>query len=350
MKIGLLIYGTLNQTTGGYLYDRKLVEHLREEGEEVEILSLENSGYFENIRDNFDEGLYERLLNLNADVLLQDELNHPSLFHLNEKLRGEIEYPILSIVHHLSFLGASDKLRKTYRFFEKKYLKTIDGFIFTSKTTRSDVRSLIAGADGAIALPGKDHIEPKYEKKPEKGNGRALFVGNIIPRKGITTIIRALDNVEGLSLKVVGDRKADKEYTRTVRKEIEERGLDSRVDLTGSIPDEELDGVFRESDFLVVPSLYEGYGIVYVEALGYGLPVIAPNRGGASEIIEHGREGYLTDPGDVGKLSKYMERMKDRSSLKSMSERARERYEELPTWEESTSKATEYLRSKARNN
>ena len=77
MRIGLVIYGGLDTVSGGYLYDRKLVEYLEANGDEVEIISLPWRNYAGHILDNFNRNLMRKLSAANYDVLLQDELNHP---------------------------------------------------------------------------------------------------------------------------------------------------------------------------------------------------------------------------------------------------------------------------------
>ena len=95
MKIGLIIYGRLDTLSGGYLYDRKLVEHLEAAGDEVEIVSLPWEGYGRSLLHNFWFALAEQLRLADFDLLLQDELNHPSLFWLNRRLRGRDALPLL---------------------------------------------------------------------------------------------------------------------------------------------------------------------------------------------------------------------------------------------------------------
>jgi hypothetical protein len=112
MKIGLIIYGRLQTLSGGYLYDRQLVEHLEAAGDEVEIISLPWEGYGRSLLHNVWFALAEQLRLAEFDLLLQDELNHPSLFWLNRRLRGHISYPIVSIVHHLRSSEAAPKLAK----------------------------------------------------------------------------------------------------------------------------------------------------------------------------------------------------------------------------------------------
>ena len=125
---------------------------------------------------------------------------------------------------------------------------------------------------------------------------------------------------------------------------VETHELEDRVRLSGFVSDDVLQSNLRNSHVLCVPSYFEGYGIVYAEALGYGLPVIASNAGGAKEIITNGREGFLIDPGDVEQLKGVIERIvSDRALLHSMSEKAFERFKELPTWEQSMETVHDFL-------
>src|SRR5688572_8943900 len=142
MRVGLIIYGSLDTLSGGYLYDRMMVEHLQREGDTVEIISLAWQNYARHLMDNFDGALLRRLNEGRFDVLLQDELNHPSLFWLNRQLKRH--YPIVSIVHHLR----SSEFRPAwqnafYRLPERAYLQTLDGLIFNSYTTKKTVEALI---------------------------------------------------------------------------------------------------------------------------------------------------------------------------------------------------------------
>ncbi|MFL7868236.1 MAG: glycosyltransferase family 1 protein, partial [Anaerolineales bacterium] len=83
MKFGLVIYGSLDTLSGGYLYDRKLVEYLRKQGDSVEIISLPWRNYAAHLTDNFHFRLPPDL-----DLLIQDELNHPSLLSANSRPRS----------------------------------------------------------------------------------------------------------------------------------------------------------------------------------------------------------------------------------------------------------------------
>ena len=83
MRLGLIIYGKLNTLTGGYIYDKILVEYLQECGHHVDIISYPRRNYIRCLLDNFSPDLCSKLVTSKYDILLQDELNHPSLFLSN---------------------------------------------------------------------------------------------------------------------------------------------------------------------------------------------------------------------------------------------------------------------------
>ncbi len=127
MRIGLIIYGSLDRFSGGYIYDRMLVKYLRGHKDDVEIVSLPEKSYMHHLQDNFSARLLHRLEDLNCELLLQDELNHPSLFMLNRRLREKVSYPIVSIVHHLRCCEENSPLiNPVYRLVERQYLSSLD--------------------------------------------------------------------------------------------------------------------------------------------------------------------------------------------------------------------------------
>jgi hypothetical protein len=111
MKIGLIIYGSLDTLSGGYMYDRKLVEYLRAQGDTIEIISLPWRNYASHLADNLSFKLPADL-----DILIQDELNHPSLIAANSTKHP---YPIISLVHHLR----SSELRPQWQTLFTGFLK-----------------------------------------------------------------------------------------------------------------------------------------------------------------------------------------------------------------------------------
>jgi glycosyltransferase involved in cell wall biosynthesis len=369
MRVGLLVYGSLEALSGGYLYDRKLVEHLRAAGDEVEIVSVPWRNYLRHLADNVSARLGQRLLNGRWDVLLQDELNHPSLFWLNRWLKPRVRYPLISLVHHLRCSELRPAWQNAlYRLVERAYLRSVNGFVFNSETTREVVEGVSGLAfdphprpfslkgrrvtPAIIAHPAADHVQPALTlpqieaRAATPGPLRALFVGNIIPRKGLHTLLVAVAQVRGeWQLSAVGRLEVDLNYVARIRAEVEAH---HGVSLLGRLTDAELRAQLETHHVLAVPSSYEGFGIVYLEAMAYGLPVIATTAGAAREIVTDGVDGFLVPPEDPNALAAALQALlDDRDRLRAMSLAARARYERHPTWAQSLARVREFLRGVA---
>lgn len=351
MRIGLIIYGSLDTLSGGYLYDRRLVEYLRAQGDEVEVISQHWGSYPARLARNFEPGLFNRLAGLRLDILLEDELNHPSLLLANRRLRGRAGYPILSVVHHLLSDERHSGVRLlAYRTVERAYLRTVDGFLYNSRTTKRSVEELLGRTTrGLVAYPGGDQfgqLEVGFAKPAHSHEGdiRILFVGNLIPRKGLHTLLQALARLgsAGWRLDVAGQEQVDPGYTRRVRRLAEPLG--QRVCFHGRLDAKALERLWRENDLLVVPSTYEGFGIVYLEGMAFGLPAVATTSGAAAEIITDGENGYLVPPEQPEALARVLRGLiADRARLTALSEAARRRFQTFPTWQQSASAVREFL-------
>jgi glycosyltransferase involved in cell wall biosynthesis len=341
-----MIYGSLATLSGGYLYDRKLVEFLRSQGDTVEIISLPGQSYASHLMDN----LHVRLP-ANLDLLIQDELNHPSLIVANWRKHP---YPVISLVHHLR----SSELRPAwqndfYRMVEKRYLRSVDGFIFNSKTTQGVVNSLVGDQrPSVIAYPPTDRFGPPLAEeeiieRSEADEFRILFLGNVIYRKGLHTLLNAAMRLRSKVLvDVVGSLDSDPMYVRRIRELISKDYLPSRVFLHGSLDREPLVDKLKQAHVLVVPSSYEGFGIVYLEGMAFGLPAIGTLSGAASELIDHGITGYLIEPDDSRSLTQHLISLaEDRSLLRRLSLNARERYLRQPSWTETAKNIRAFLQS-----
>ncbi len=354
MKIGLVIYGSIDTLSGGYMYDRLLVEYLRSQGDTVEIISLPWRNYAAHLTDNFSFKLPP-----NLDILIQDELNHPSLIGAN---RGKHPYPIISLVHHLRCSELRQKWQNDlYRIVEKKYLQSVDGFIFNSKTTKGVVNSLIGnGKPNVVAYPPTDRFgdaisekEIEERSKPALSNAegkkelQVLFLGNVMGRKGLHTLLEAARlSTFDLRLDIVGSLTSEPEYAKQMQEYIAQNNLSSFVFLHGSLNNRPLIDKLKNAHVLVVPSSYEGFGIVYLEGMGFGLPAIGTTAGAAGEVIRDGVDGFLIQPGDAHSLETKLQLMNERRDvLIQMSLAARTRYLAQPKWNQTANQIREFLLS-----
>ena len=351
VHIGLVVYGQLDQVSGGNLYDQILVEHLRGRGHDVAILSLPHGSYARHLAQNFSPSLKRRLQE-RYDVLLQDELTHPSLFRANRAASA----PIVGIVHHLLSSEAHAAWQTDlYRRIEERYLKTVGAFVFNSHTTRESVEELLGKkTQNVVATPGGDRLGAKltgpeiYQRALAEGPLRILFVGNLIERKGLHVLLEALAKLrdQAWHLDIVGSEEMDPAYASRMQQKVDALDLRSRLTLYGVLAGERLAERYLESQLLVVPSSYEGFGIVYLEALGFGVPVIASAAGATDEIVHHESNGFLIQPGDTLSLSRQLERiLEDRGLLGRLSLAALESFHAHPTWEQSMDLIETFLKT-----
>ena len=362
MKLGVVIYGSLDTLSGGYLYDRKLVEYLRSRGDTVEIISLPWRNYVSHLTDNFRFRLPSHVVASGAfsatkqstenkayDLLLQDELNHPSLILAN---RGRHPYPVISLVHHLRCSELRPEWQNIlYRIVEKKYLQSVDGFVFNSKTTEEVVDHLVESEKPSIvAYPptnrfGEPISEAAIIARAKTQVLRILFLGNVIYRKGLHTLLRAVHaHPWPFRIDVVGSLTSEPQYTKQIQELVRTHGLSSHVTFHSSLDKEPLIERLKRAHVLVVPSSYEGFGIVYLEGMCFGLPAIGTTAGAAGEIISDGVDGFLIEPENSKELAKKLRLLSEnRDLLIQMSLAARNRYLRQPKWDETAERIREFL-------
>jgi len=133
---------------------------------------------------------------------------------------------------------------------------------------------------------------------------RVLFVGRLVEEKGVIHLLRAISLLpEGAKSRIQVDIVGEGTEKSVLIDEANKLGINSLVNFIGRVPNDELPVFFQRADVFVGPSLFEGQGIVFLEAMACGLPVIASDVGGISEIIQSGENGVLVPPGDANKLS-----------------------------------------------
>ena len=125
-------------------------------------------------------------------------------------------------------------------------------------------------------------------------------------------------------------------YVSSIRQQIARAGLEKHVTLLGAIPNGDVATYLARCHALVVPSFYEAFGIVYLEAMSWGLPVIASTAGAAHELITPDDTGFLIAPGDADTLAHHLRTWHgDREMLLHMGLAAQQRALAHPTWAES---------------
>ncbi|MBN1652864.1 MAG: glycosyltransferase family 4 protein [Deltaproteobacteria bacterium] len=146
------------------------------------------------------------------------------------------------------------------------------------------------------------------------------FTGNLIPRKGVDILIRAIARAwpkyPDLQLVLVGQVPVGETQDHRAHYEVlaGKLGIADRVRFVGFVPD--VRSAVRDFDILVLPSLQEPFGRSVIEAMALGTPVVASRVGGIPEIIEHKRDGLLVTPGNAQELAHALELLLDNAGLR----------------------------------
>ncbi|OYR58014.1 glycosyltransferase family 4 protein [Halorubrum halodurans] len=362
--VGIVVYGDLDVRSGGFLYDRRLADHLADRGWTVEVVSLPERSYRRSLLTNLAPGLVDRLDRV--DVVVEDAYCGPSLFLANRR----VGTPVVALVHYLrSAVVGKGVGGRVVRAIERDYLGTADAYVFNSRPTREAVADLCGvGGSGRIGDPERTEgtagtslpgvVAPpagdRLGTAPALSGDRltrdpfqVVAVGNVTPRKGIATLIRGLSRLDdGIDwrLRVVGDVDVAPEHVASLRALADRRGVAERVAFAGRVDDDALRGELRSAHLLAVPSRYEPFGIVYLEGMAFGLPAIASANGGASDFVgDH--NGALVPPGDAEAVADAIGPLaRDRDRLRRLSEAARETFRGHPTWKETCGRVERFLR------
>jgi glycosyltransferase involved in cell wall biosynthesis len=167
----------------------------------------------------------------------------------------------------------------------------------------------------------------------------------VIYRKGLHTLLEAVQGLPSkVRLDIIGGLSSEPRYAHKMEKYVFKHGLSAIVKFHGALDNEPLIERYRQAHVMVVPSSYEGFGIVFLEGMCFGLPAIGTTAGGASEIITHGQDGYLIQRDDTTALVKHLQELaNDRELLVRLSLSAVKRYQSQPKWDETAKSIREFL-------
>jgi glycosyltransferase involved in cell wall biosynthesis len=349
-----VVPGNIDRVTGGSIYDRRLVDYLTKRGLRVEVASVPDLPYFISLLAGAAISCWvaARMLVRGYDLLIVDGWSHPSLVLL--KLIGR-RLKTVVIVHQLRHLEIKNPAARALALrVERASLKSACLIITVSRYMRGEIERLLDGDAGVlVASPGCDAAlqSPRDIHRPQKARDaqfRLLFVGNCMRRKGLDYLIRALALLEDsrVRLDVVGGYDLEPGYYEELRREVERLSLAGGVCFHGRVSCESLADFYQRADLFVMPSLYEGFGIVYAEAMRAGLPIVATDVGPVPDIARHGENALLVAPADSAALAGAIHLLVSDADLRALfARRSLELAATLPTWRDTCETVYESLLS-----
>lgn len=212
------------------------------------------------------------------------------------------------ICHHIFFRLKHSKLRRVISFLcEKIFLKNAQIVVVPSDYTSADVARLGIKKD-KIYVINPTHAIKSYSLPEKKGRNKILFVGTVEPRKGVDTIIKALSLIKNLdyTFDVVGDCGRYRDYFECLEKLVRDHDMSKRIIFHGRISFKDLFKIYSKADIFAFPSRHEGYGMVLLEAMSFGLPIVAADIPTTRDLVKNSINGYLCPVDDVVCFSRKM--------------------------------------------
>ena len=325
MKIAILVFNFPPKWLGGTeIATYNIAKHLSKRGHEVHVLTTLDKSL---PRESKVEGFYVHRIKIPLKI--------PTIPILQSLLLGIKFTSVVSQINpdiiHLQ--GISATWIPFAKKFKKKYVVWGRGSdIYTSWTLKKVTSSIViknAGRVLALTQDMKNEMQKiynsddlgvivipngidlkRFENLPRKnireslgieGNEKiVLFVGTLKPVKGVSYLIEAMNVVNNKAkLLLVGDGGERRNLETFVKKS----DLQKYVNFVGKIPNDKVPEYMAASDVFVLPSLSEGFPVVVVEAMASGLPIIATDVGGLSEIVKDGENGFLVEPKNTNEIA-----------------------------------------------
>ena len=338
--VDLVVPGDLNTLTGGYIYDRRIIDGLTRLGWTAAVHSLDPSfprptpAALRNARGvlaSIDSGR----------VVVIDGLALPGLERILETEAKRL--CLVALIHHPVSLetGLGQDAARLLALAERSSLALVQRAIVTSQWT---ARAL---GDYHVPIDRIRIVEPGTDVKPEPRGGREasetlnlLCVATLTERKGHAVLIDALAELRDRRwhLSCAGSLTRDPVTVEELNRRITRLRLINRVSLLGDLDSETLERYYERADLFVLASYLEGYGMALAEAVARGIPVVSTTAGAIPETVP-ASASVLVRAGDSRALAKALASlMDDPDAREELARNALAARSRLPTWKEAAAK------------
>ncbi|SHE50426.1 Glycosyltransferase involved in cell wall bisynthesis [Arenibacter palladensis] len=295
-KTVFLLPKEVNPTTGGQQYDIHFMETIKQFESNTEVVTDTKLAWNPGISILYNIiYLFQLKTFLSANIIITNSRLYPRLFFfvLFLKCLGK-KTKLICIHHHYNFLTQVGIKRVIIKFLEIKFLKLFHCVIIPSKYVKSLSEQFLEKSKIHLLEIGFDKNTNSLQNKTT--HNKLLYVGTIEKRKGIHLLLEALNQVKGeYELNIIGKYVPNDQYYLSLIDMLKRFKLEKKVFFRGRVSDQDLHSYYSNSSLFVFPSLHEGYGMVLIEAMSYGLPVIAFNNSSMPYIIQNNQNGYLIE-------------------------------------------------------
>ena len=341
MKIAIIVHSFLPKWPNGtQIATYFIAEHLARRGHLVHVITSLDEGLPD---ESYEKGFYIHRIPLikirifgalffwRAIIRTIRKID-PDLVHAQSLISGMpalISKKMLKIPYVVWGQGSDVYLPNgLVKLTSKTVIKNADSAIALTENMKKVMQD-IYNRDIAVVPNGIElgvNVEKPHVRILEETYKRILFVGRLHPVKGVRYLIQAMQLIHArrpeTKLILVGDGE-ERDYLEDLTDHL---GIRECVDFVGEVPHERIIDYLDHADVFVLPSLSESFGIVLLEAMACGLPIVATRVGGIPEIIEDGVNGYLVNPGAYQEMSERIQLLlRDEPSTAEMSRNNRQK-------------------------
>ena len=320
VRVTLVTVGNPTRHTGGYRYHARLLARLAARGVSVRQVVVAPADRADQLAATATPLANED----DADVLVVDALARIASRPWIARRGGR---GVVALVHELPSSAEPDAADPA----DEEALLGCDLLVAVSPSVRETLTARGVPVERIrIVAPGFDRhcSEPALARRP--GDMQVLCVAQWIRRKGIVELLHAwlARDRAGARLVLVGETDAHPSYAAEVR-----TLLTDDIEVLGSVDDAALAACYARADVFALPSVAEGYGIVYAEALACGIPILACAIGPVPDLV--GDAGILVPPRDHGALVAALDTLLADAPLREhLGANASRRAHRLPTWDD----------------
>ena len=333
-ELHLVVPGSLAQNTGGYLYDARIVNELRQRAWRVTVHNLE--GAFP-VVDNQARASITQTLEACPDGarVVIDGLALAGFADLADTHSSRLR--ILGLIHHplAEETGLADQTRQQLATREREALTACRGVVVTSAFTAKQMDTYgVPTSSVRVVSPARLAQGPSCGDPPS-----LLCVASVIPRKGHEVLIHALARLREIlwTCVCVGSLTRAPTYAALVQEQARTNGLSGRICFPGECSTDVVNDFYHTSSVFVLPSHYEGYGLVLVEAMARGLPIVSTTAGAIPSTVPPDT-GMLVEPGNpellAGALGALLAGEAGQVRRNMIGAAARRHASSLPSWDQ----------------
>lgn len=346
-SISFVVPGRLDTRTGGYEYDRRMIEGLRDRGWAVALRELDGS---------FPQptsaalAAAERALEAIDDltIVLIDGLASGAMPDAIERHASRLS--IVPVLHSLlaAEIGLDNDIARQLETGERRALAAARLIVVAGTALIEPLARYGVDRDRiAIVEPGADPA-PITRGSRQGSVLHLVTVATLNPGKGHDVLLRALSTLgdRGWRLTCAGSTTRYPDTTARLQSMLTDLGMTGRVRLTGELDAQAIAALYDEADLFVFPTLAETHPLVVSEALARGLPIVSTAVGAIPELVGHGAgaAGLLVPPGDIDALANALTRVMDEPCVRAqLAEGARRARARLPTWDAAAGRMADVL-------